>query len=266
MSGFVQEFSGASGAVATLSVTVAVPSTIPAGDSLVAAATLLDAGTAIASITASDSKGNSWICVHSAALTGSTDTTGHLLHAQITNALTTSDTITFTYPQYANRSAITIAQFNEVLTPDQYATGDNGGASTLTLTTPATATTTQANELIFGAWYMLNQGRIFTATNGFTGLTKVVSNGSTGNRAVVGEYKYVTAAGAYTANGTFDIAGVAIGMVQTFATSTAPVRTGKPKVWNGASWTVHPAKTWNGSAWVEHPASGYNGSSWVKSK
>lgn len=267
MSGFVQEFNGVSGASSVLSVTISVPSSIPAGDTLVAAATVLDAGVAIASITASDTKGNSWSCIHSLAVTGTTSTTGHLLYAQITNALTTSDTITFTYPQYANRSAISVTQFNDALTPDQYATGDNGGASWATLVTPVAATTSQANELVYGAWYMVNPGRIFNATNGFTGLTKIVSNGASGNRAIAPEYKYVSSVGAYTANGTFDVGGVAAGMVQTFAIGgVPPARTGYPKVWDGSSWTTHPAKTWDGSTWVEHPVRGYDGSSWVKSK
>lgn len=266
MSGFVREFGGASGATTDLGVTITIPAAIPAGDSFVAAVTVLDAGFTIGSITASDTKGNVWTCIHSAALTGSTPTTGHLLYAVVVNPLTTSDTITFTYPEYANRSAISIAQFNDVLTPDQYATGDNGGTATTVLTTPATASTSQASELVFGAWYMLNSGRIFTATNAFTGLTKVLSNGTIGNRAVVGEYKYVSSVGTYTANGTFDTAGSAIGMVQTFAVGTMPPRSGKAKVWDGSAWVQHPAKVWDGSSWIDHPMKGWNGFSWRASK
>lgn len=260
MSGFVREFSGYTPTTQN-HLTVSVPAAIPAGNSLVAAATILDSGTTIPSITASDTKGNTWTMLHSAKLTG-TNTAGYLLSVVITSALTTSDTITFTYPYWANRSAISIAEFNDVLTPDKYATGDNGGAQWLTLVTPATAMTTQANELIYGAWYMLNPGRTFTATNGFTGLTKVTSNAGSSDRAVATEYKYVTSIGQYTANGTFNSNGSAVGMVQTFSTG----RTGWPKVWSGSAWVAHPAKVWSGSAWVEHPIKGYDGSSWVSSK
>lgn len=266
MSGFVREFSGFSGLTSVDSVTVNVPGTIPLGDSFVAAVTILDAGIPISSISASDTKGNIWTCIHSAALTGSTSTTGHLLYAVVTTALTIADTITFTYPNFANRSAITIAQFNDVLTPDQYATGDNGGVATTILVTPATATTSQANELIFGAWHMLNSGRVFTATNAFTGLTKVLSNGASGNRAVVGEHKYVSSAGTYTANGTFDVSGSAIGMVQTFVTSVYVSRSGNAKVWDGGAWTLHPAKVWDGASWINHPMKGWDGSNWIDAK
>lgn len=267
MSGFVQEFgSGSTSSSATTTYQVNVVGTVPVGDALVASIVSLNGVSPIASVSAVDSKGNTWNFLYSDQV-GSTSTVTHMLYANITNALTSSDTITFTYSDSFTRTAVHIAQFNDTLTPDMRADGDNGGVSWNTLLTNATATTSQANELVVGAWGLVNAGRIFTATNGFTTLTKYASVVGSGERAIAAEYKYVSATGAYTANGTLNSSGTASGIVQTFTLSAAPpARSGRPKVWNGTAWVAHDAKVWNGTAWVEHEAKAYDGSSWVKSK
>lgn len=43
-------------------------------------------------------------------------------------------------------------------------------------------------------------------------------------------------------------------------------RSGKPKVWDGLSWSKYQAKIWNGSAWVPASMAGYDGTQWVVSR
>lgn len=266
MSGFVAEFGAVSGAGGNVSeVQIPVPGTIPAGDSLVVSVVTLSTGGPNMSISASDSKSNVW--THLATeVVGATFTSAHLAYCRVTTELTSSDTITITYPlSTTSRSAISVAQFNDVLTHD-VGEGGNSDTSTTVLVTDPTAVTAEASELVFGAFGLVNAGRVFTATNGFTGLTKLVSDGGSGNRAIVPEYKYVGTTGAQTANGTLDVGGTWAGLVQTFTLAAAPSRSGMPKVWNGNAWVQQSAKVWNGSSWVEHRMKSWDGSSWIDSK
>ncbi len=266
MSGFVQEFGFVYGGAVESVFTYAYPTAIPVGDSLVVAACSLSGLDPIATVSATDTKGNSWQTVITDQI-GTTTCSVHMLCVTVTHAVTPADTITFTFSDYATRLAIGCAQFNDVLTPDVNATGDNGGNSWTTLVTASTAQTAQAEELLFGAWGLINASRVFTATNGFTGLTKYTSNGGSGERAVVGQYKYVSSMGTYTANGTLSSSGSAGGIVQTFRVSaTPPGRSGRPKVWSGTAWVGHDAKVWDGAAWTVQPAKGYTGTDWVDSK
>ncbi len=266
MSGFVKEFSATSGATNVTSVQVSIPSAIPVGNALVAAVVTLNSTVPIAGVAATDTKGNTWTFLHTDII-GATTAGTHLLYVNVTHALTTADTITFTYSDVATRSAISVVEFNDILAPDVRADGDNGGNSSNVLATDATTATSEANELIFGTFGLVNPGRIFTATNGFTTLTKVVSSGASGNRAICPEYKYVSVVGDQTANGTLDSSAVWSGIVQTFTLGALPPsRSGRPKVWDGIAWVARDAKTWNGTAWVTHKAKGYDGSTWVESK
>jgi len=43
-------------------------------------------------------------------------------------------------------------------------------------------------------------------------------------------------------------------------------RSGKPKVWNGSTWSQHQAKVWNGSTWVNARMNGHNGTEWITAK
>lgn len=55
------------------------------------------------------------------------------------------------------------------------------------------------------------------------------------------------------------------GNALTIALVSTPTSTtgGKPKVWNGSSWVLKPAKQWTGSAHVEKPMKRWTGSAWV---
>jgi hypothetical protein len=43
-------------------------------------------------------------------------------------------------------------------------------------------------------------------------------------------------------------------------------RSGKPKIWNGTTWTARQAKVWNGSSWQNARISGHNGIDWITTK
>lgn len=266
MSGFVQEFGFVYGGGSVFSRQFTFPTSVPVGDALVVSLITTGSSGSEGAVTAIDSQGNSWHHLHLKVATGSTTTT-HVMYANITQALSASDTITFTFTDYIIRLAVSCAQFNEVLAPDVAADADNGGVSWLTLVTAATATTAEPNELVYGAWGLTNSGRTFTATNGFTALTKYISDGGSGERAIAPEYKYVSSIDTYTADGTLNSGGVAAGIVQTFTLGALPpARSGRPKVWNGTAWVAHDAKSWNGTSWEVHKAKGYTGSDWVESK
>ncbi len=266
MSGFVREFGVNPSSTFAGTVVVGVNDLVPAGDALVAAVVTLHGTQAIASASATDTRGNVWHFLGTKVI-GSTTGAVHLLYSNITTEMDPGETITITLSSNYTRVAVGVAQFNDYLMPDVSADGDNGGVSWSTLVTAPTGMTADPDELVFGAWGLVNSGRIFTATNGFTGLTKYASTVGSGERAIVAEYKYVASAGQYTANGTLNSSGVAAGVVQTFRLGGGPpARSGRPKVWDGTSWTRHDAKVWDGTQWIPHAMKGYDGSDWLDSK
>lgn len=49
-------------------------------------------------------------------------------------------------------------------------------------------------------------------------------------------------------------------------TPVVPGRSGKPKTWNGSTWSPRQAKVWNGSSWQNAPMHGHNGTDWIAAK
>lgn len=211
-----------------------------------------------------DSRHNTWRFVRSVR-TGVLDTSTLIMYCYVESTLNIGDTITFSFNGVvADRIAISVAHFNDPLTADVGTVTDGGGVNTTNLFTPATATTTDANELVIGMFALNSPSRTFTATNGFTALTKVQTTNGASDRAIVPEYKYVSSTGTYTANGTLDLGSEYSGVVQTFRLAIPPdVRTGRAKTWDGSAWTARDVKTWNGSAWGRHRMKGVRASGWV---
>lgn len=263
MTGFVNQFSRVANSGGT-STTLTLPSAVPAGDTLIASVALQKSASTMRYIHAIDSRHNKWRFVRSVR-TGVVDSSTLLMYCYVESTLNIGDTVTFSFNGVnADRIAISVAQFNDPLTADVGAANDGGGVNTTVLNTPATATTADANELVFGAFSLISSSRIFTATNGFTGLNKVQTTNGSSDRAIVPEYKYVSSIGTYTANGTLDLGSEYSGLVQTFRLVAPPdTRTGRPKSWNGAAWVPHDAKAWNGSAWSRHRAKGMRIANWI---
>lgn len=262
MSGYVAEYSGVTNNGGSTT-TVTLSGGVPVGDSLVIAIVTQKSSAPVRYATVSDTHSNTWRFVRSNLITG-TDTVVTLMYSYIINPLSSGNTITVKHQAPIDRAAVSVVHFNDPLTADVGNEGDNGGTASATLVTAATATTADASELVFGMFGLLSASRIFTATNGFTGLTKVFTTNGSSDRAIVPEYKYVGSTGTYTANGTLDSGSIYGGIVQTFRLAVpADTRYGRPKVWDGGSWNEHDAKTWNGSSWDFHRVKGRVTGDWV---
>lgn len=260
---FVAEYgAGSTGSPSTLTVTLTGGASV--GESLVASAAVLLGN---ATMTATDDAGNTWQFIASEDMTYDTSLRVHMLYCNVTTALDPGDTVTFNFGIAATSSAVSVAHFTDYLTPDKRATGDNGGSNSSAPLTAATATTAEANELLYGAFALNNPGRTFTPGSGYTGLTKVLSLESGSNRAIQPEYRYVTSTGSYVADGTLNSGGQWVGMIQTFTLTEGedpdPEPTGTVKVWDGSAWVERPVKVWTGSAWETKPTKFYDGTQWV---
>lgn len=226
------------------------------------------------SVSGSDTRGNTYasgiVRQHSGTTNGNISVA--IIYGNISTTLQAGDTITITPNTSTNRVAVSVYEFDVTLTADKSAANDEGDNSASFMTSTATTTTTTANELVVGAFALVNPGRIFTLGSGFSEGTKIQTTGGTSDRAIVAEYKFVTSTGAQTATGTLNSSGFWVAAVQTFSYSGGGggggprPGTGRPKVWNGSAWVAHDAKVWNGSAWVAHKAKGWDGSNWVESK
>ncbi len=152
----------------------------------------------------SDSKGN----VYGAPVADKLTSKGRLFicSAKITNALTSGDTITATYPTFNGTSLISVNGISYLATTgvvDATATNSANSASP----TSSAVTTTQAAEVIFGV-VAHNSTPVFTPGAGFTLIGQVVSAGLMSGQKVTlsPEFKLVTSSGSYEATGTLSFA------------------------------------------------------------
>ena len=266
---FVKEFSGASGSspASTTTTTVTVPAGgVAVGHGLVVSMACLHDTTGVSSVSGSDPRGNTYTHLETEGIVTNPNNTVTVLYTTVTTTLQAGDVISFTPNIPTSRCAINIYELDKALTYDVHAYGDNGGSFTTNLVAGTTPTTTVANELVIGSFMLVNAGRTFTPGTGYSGGTKVLSTGGSGERAIATEYKLVSSTGTQSATATLNSSGQYIGITSTFSEYVPTVRTGKPKVWNGSAWVAHDAKVWNGIAWVAHKAKGYDGGNWVDSK
>lgn len=63
----------------------------------------------------------------------------------------------------------------------------------------------------------------------------------------------------------FDVA-ASLSEVADIMNPVVPLRTGKPKVWDGSAWVPRQAKVWNGSSWVNAQMKGTDGTNWIAAK
>jgi hypothetical protein len=150
-------------------------------------------------MTVTDSAGNSY--TKDADIVNSAPTRTLIFSARVTTALTTGNTITVSFGssiRYKNASAFSVSGL--IASPK-----DQAATATGTNTTPSvgpTATTSQANELIIGAFGLdVSSGSpTFTAGANYTMLPANVVSGAWG---IYPEYQIVNATGAYSASGTW---------------------------------------------------------------
>lgn len=189
----VQDFGSGSALEDQTSHQVTVPSAVPVGSTLIISAGI--AGTVLAS--AQDTKGNVYIPV------GADRGVVHVLYSRIDTALASGDTVTVNYDANATRSAVSVLHFSETLESTGAIPSDSGRVSGNTISVGPTGAMNVGDLVIASVW-LASAGRELTGTNGSTAATKYASSVATGNRAIVPAYKYVTAAGPQTVDGTLN--------------------------------------------------------------
>jgi hypothetical protein len=181
------------------SITISVPAAgVATGDSIIVAVT---AGTFAGPVTCSDAKSNSYTI--DADVTGA----GRLLICSAHNvtALASGDTITATYPGFSGLTTASANQFSGIsaITPvDQVSTATGNSA---TPSSGFTGTTTQANELLFGA-IAHNSTPTFTPGSGYILIGQVIGGSGSGQKTLSPEYQIVSTTGTYAATGTLSSA------------------------------------------------------------
>lgn len=175
--------------VTNMGTTIPVTTATHAGDALIVSVYLTSA--TAGTVTAADSGHNTYRVVSDI-----TDSSKHrtlVLAAFATNALTTTDTITFTWPG-ASKHNITVDEFAGLQAVDQQTTA-SGPAGGTTFTT-GTLTTTGSAELLFSA-VGTNTGTAPTFNTGWTPLAPLALS----SYRITSAYDIV-APGAYSASGT----------------------------------------------------------------
>ncbi len=185
------------------SATFAFSSSVASGHTLIGTINTTEI-VATPTITVTDTKSNTY-SVNVEIQASATDMTA-VFSAPITNALTTSDTLTVAFSDGThNRWAISVEEFDDILTSPLDKTVTNTGSGT-SLTTTATATTTAANELVFGGFGVANSSaKTFTPGSGFSSSPQQTTSAGTTDRGVWNEWKYVTSNGAQTASATLNV-------------------------------------------------------------
>ena len=147
----------------------------------------------VGTVSVADSKGNTYSSDAEAARSNMRTL---VFSAPVTTALVSGDTITVTSPSAANRavSIYYVGGLASASRVDQTSSGNGSGANP---SSGATATTSQPNELLWGAIGFANTGT-FTVGGSFAMLTRA----NAGTAATIQPtYQIVSATGAYTASG-----------------------------------------------------------------
>jgi len=197
-------------------------------------------------ITVVDSKSNTYT-VDAQVDSNSTDLTV-VFSANITNALTTSDTLTITFNDGThNRWAISVEEFDDIMTTPRDKTVINGGIGT-SMTSTATATTTAANELVFGGFGVANSSaKTFTVGSGFSSSTYRTTSAGSSDRGVWNEWQYVTSTGAQTAAATVSVSTTWSAVAVTYKTQTAA--SFNEFIAKGGTWQGVDVFTLQGGSW-----------------
>src|SRR5438874_631764 len=198
----VQEIGTATANTTGTTTAISVPAAgVAAGDSIILTFTC---GDVVGDFSATDSAGNTYTVDIQGTKAGLVRTA--ILSAHNVNTLVQNDTITVTHPSM-DRRLLTADEFSglaKASTRDQTSTGNGTGTAA---DSGATATTTQAIELLIGAVGTDGlKSDIFTAGNDghggtYTRLTGVGMNGA-GSFTLNPEYEIVAATNAYHATGT----------------------------------------------------------------
>ncbi|OHA79556.1 MAG: hypothetical protein A2747_03910 [Candidatus Yonathbacteria bacterium RIFCSPHIGHO2_01_FULL_44_41] len=171
----------------------------------------------------SDSKGNTYTTDVEYNYNNSKQ--GSICSAPITTALVSGDTITVTHTSL-NASAMSATEFSGLLTASALDQTAKTYSLTTALDSTATASTAQADELLFGSFTSeAPPTTTFTAGGIFTALPSAGTSGSaaSSNMTIFTEYQIVSSIGTYNATGTLSGANDSIDLIATYkATVAAP--------------------------------------------
>jgi len=156
-----------------------------------------------------DSKGNTWVRVKQGTVGEPTS-----LYATLQNVapLASGDVITVTYSGSVLGFAGVVDAFSGItsLTPDQKSSTSDSTGSTAR-NTGTTPTTTQPSDLLMAGWGVNAVETSFTPTAGASQFATSYLTG--GSASVEGEYRFVSATGAYNLNATGGASGIYNGYI-----------------------------------------------------
>lgn len=182
------------------SVSMTLTAGVPVGEHVLVAGGCDGAGRVLSSVT--DSRGNTYQIDHQTNnMTGSANPS-FVASARVTTALQVGDTITATWATsfFSTRTAaaVKVSGLASSSWLDQHAGGHTQSTGTDPTPSVATPTTTQADEIVWGAIYF-NSGS--AATPG-TNYTEVHDFAGSGGRRLATEYRIISATGAQTVDWT----------------------------------------------------------------
>lgn len=203
---FVKDFTGSDAFASSFAATVPAGG-IAAGNHLVISAGCADASFTVSSVT--DSSSNTYTVHDSQVLGGFTLV---FISGYIGTALSASDTVTFTLGGATGGAAI-LSEFSGLASSSYL---DQTAKATIAFDTPyssgLTATTTQADELVFGHQITGDTSVVFTPSGTYTKGEEDVFFSAWNQQT---QYKIVSATGTYESDGTASTAAAIISMVAT---------------------------------------------------
>lgn len=146
----------------------------------------------------------------------------------------------------------------------EVASNANGSGTSQSVSTSAT---TVADTLVCYA-FSGNSGNPATPGAGLTAVATISTAAGSSERGITLAFATETTTGVKTGTATQPTNGgwAAAAAAYEMYSDEDPVRSGRPKVWNGTAWQAYTARVWDGSDWVSYQAKGYNGSEWIASK
>lgn len=164
-----------------------------------------------ATVAITDSKGNTYTVD---AQTTFASTTGLIVaRTHLTTQLVNTDTITFDFSTGTGVGLVGTEFSGLTNAPADRSAQQSDGPST-SHTSGSTATTTQADELLFGAHCAVDGSGTWTSTGGFTEESDL--DYAIINRNLVAQYQIVSAAAAYASTGTSSASVVAHNAITTY--------------------------------------------------
>lgn len=212
---------GASSATSTASWTLDYLGSAPAG-SFVAGVLLVDevGGEGVPGITVDDTAGNTYTVAVS-SLRSSTCVV-FVIYTTLDFAVSASTDLNVQASDARSRLVVSLDAFDDEMASadplDQIASTNGSSGTVASGTTP---TTSSANQLLVAGFGFGSQ-RTLTAGSGWTTSGTFETAAAGGHRAGASEYRYVSATGTYSADGTLTSSSGYAGAIATFELATAP--------------------------------------------